>query len=42
VSDRQGIALSIRQRISQRGGEVLIKSTIGEGTEVQLTLSQSA
>ena len=42
VSDRQGIALSIRQRIAQRGGEALIKSTIGEGTEVQLTLPRSA
>ena len=42
VSDRQGIALSIRQRIAHRGGEVLIKSTIGEGTEVQLTLPRSA
>jgi signal transduction histidine kinase len=41
-SDRQGIALSIRQRITQRGGEVLIKSTVGEGTEVQLTLPRSA
>jgi signal transduction histidine kinase len=41
VSDRQGIALSIRQRIAQRGGEALIKSTIGEGTEVQLTLPRS-
>jgi signal transduction histidine kinase len=42
VNDRQGIALSIRQRIAQRGGEVTIKSTIGEGTEVQLTLPRIA
>ncbi|MGC2486140.1 MAG: PspC domain-containing protein [Acidimicrobiales bacterium] len=42
VSDRQGIALSIRQRITQRGGEVVLKSTIGEGTEVQLTLPRNA
>ena len=41
-SDRQGIALSIRQRITQRGGEVSIKSTIGEGTEVQLIPAASS
>lgn len=37
-ADRQGIALSIRQRIAQRGGAVAIKSILGEGTEVQLTM----
>ena len=30
-ADRQGIALSIRQRIAQRGGEAVIKSTVGDG-----------
>jgi signal transduction histidine kinase len=41
MGDRQGIALSIRQRITQRGGQAIIKSTIGEGTEVRLTLPRS-
>ncbi len=37
-SDRQGIALSIRQRMAQRGGTVVLKSTPSAGTDVQLTL----
>jgi signal transduction histidine kinase len=41
-SDRQGIALSIRQRITQRGGTVSITSTLGAGTEVQLSLPRSS
>jgi signal transduction histidine kinase len=40
-SDRQGIALSIRQRVAQRGGTVTLKSTLGEGTEVQLSLART-
>jgi signal transduction histidine kinase len=41
ASDRQGIALSIRQRMSQHGGEATINTTIGTGTEVQLRLARS-
>jgi signal transduction histidine kinase len=41
-NDRQGIALSIRQRVTQRGGTVTLKSTRGEGTEVQLSLPRTA
>lgn len=41
ASDRQGIALSIRQRMSQHGGEATINSTVGTGTEVQLRLARS-
>ncbi len=41
-ADRQGIALSIRQRITQRGGSVTIKSTPGQGTDVQITMPRSA
>ncbi|MCU1364094.1 MAG: hypothetical protein JWM55_1922 [Acidimicrobiaceae bacterium] len=37
-SDRHGIALSIRQRMQLQGGSATIKSIIGAGTEVQLTL----
>jgi signal transduction histidine kinase len=40
-NDRQGIALSIRQRVVQRGGTVTLKSTLGEGTEVQLSLPRT-
>jgi signal transduction histidine kinase len=41
-NDRQGIALSIRQRVTQRGGTVTLKSALGEGTEVQLSLARTA
>ena len=41
-NDRQGIALSIRQRMTQRGGTVTLKSTLGKGTEVQLSLPRAA
>ena len=41
-SDRQGITLSIRQRITQHGGTVSLKSTLGVGTEVQLALPRSS
>ncbi len=37
-SDRQGIALSIRQRMTLRGGTVVLKSHPAMGTDVQLTL----
>jgi signal transduction histidine kinase len=37
-ADRQGIALSIRQRMSQLGGEVSINTVAGDGTEVQLVM----
>lgn len=36
--DRQGIALSIRQRMLQHGGTVSLKSSLEVGTEVQLAL----
>ena len=38
ASDRQGIALSIKQRMNQHGGYATIRSTPGSGTEVQLIL----
>jgi len=41
-SDRQGIALSIRQRMTQHGGTASIKSILGAGTEVQLCLPRSS
>jgi signal transduction histidine kinase len=37
-SDRQGIALSIRQRMLQHGGTASLKSALEVGTEVQLAL----
>jgi signal transduction histidine kinase len=40
-ADRQGVALSIRQRMSQLGGEAFINTEIGSGTEVQLVLPRS-
>jgi len=40
-ADRQGVALSIRQRMSQLGGEAVIHTEVGAGTEVQLVLSRT-
>jgi signal transduction histidine kinase len=40
-ADRQGIALSIRRRMSQFGGEAFINTSEGEGTEVQLVMPRS-
>jgi signal transduction histidine kinase len=42
ASDRQGIALSIKQRMTQIGGGTLIRSTLGHGTEVELVLPLAA
>ena len=40
-ADRQGIALSIRQRMSQLGGDAFINTEMGSGTEVQLAMPRS-
>jgi signal transduction histidine kinase len=40
-ADRQGIALSIRQRMSQLGGDAVINTAVGAGTEVQLVMPRS-
>ena len=40
--DRQGIAESIRGRMERAGGEALITTTPGEGTEVELRLATVA
>jgi signal transduction histidine kinase len=40
-ADRQGIALSIRQRMSNLGGEAFINTAVGSGTEVQLVMPRS-
>jgi signal transduction histidine kinase len=40
-ADRQGIALSIRQRMSQLGGEAFITTEVGSGTEVQLVMPRT-
>ena len=40
-SDRQGIALSIKQRMAQFGGESFINTSVGAGTEVQLVMPRS-
>ena len=37
-ADRQGIEVSITQRLKQRGGTAKIRSAPGTGTEVQLTI----
>jgi len=40
-NDRKGIALSIRQRMGQLGGEAFINTAVGSGTEVQLVMPRS-
>ena len=40
-ADRQGIALSIKQRMAQYGGESFINTSVGAGTEVQLVMPRS-
>jgi signal transduction histidine kinase len=36
--DRQGIARSIRDRMSRHGGSVAIRSAPGQGAEVELSM----
>lgn len=38
-ADRHGIRDSIRARVESVGGRVRISSTLGEGTEVELTVA---
>jgi signal transduction histidine kinase len=40
-ADRHGLADSIRGRMERHGGEVRLRSTIGGGTEVQLTMPRT-
>jgi signal transduction histidine kinase len=40
-ADRQGIAMSIRQRVSQLGGEAFVTTAVGDGTEVQLVMPRT-
>jgi len=41
-ADRRGLAESIRARMARRGGAAAIRSVVGEGTEVSLTMPRSA
>ena len=41
-ADRKGLAESIRARMERRGGSATIRSTLGEGTEVVLTMPRTA
>jgi signal transduction histidine kinase len=40
-ADRRGIALSIRERMGQLGGEASINTVVGSGSEVQLVMPRS-
>ena len=40
--DRKGVAESIRARMARRGGSATVKSVLGEGTEVALTMHRAA
>jgi signal transduction histidine kinase len=40
--DRKGLAESVRARMARRGGSAVIRSALGEGTEVTLTMPRSA
>jgi signal transduction histidine kinase len=39
--DRRGITLSIRQRIGQHDGTTVVKSILGAGTEIELTVPRT-
>jgi signal transduction histidine kinase len=41
-TDRHGLADSIRGRMERHGGTVGLRTTVGEGTEVQLTMPRAA
>ncbi len=38
--DRQGLAASIHARVEQLGGSAVVRSTVGDGTDVALTMSR--
>ncbi len=40
--DRKGLAESVRARMTRRGGSAAVRSALGEGTEVTLTMPRSA
>jgi signal transduction histidine kinase len=40
-ADRRGITLSISQRIAHFGGDAVIKSVVGVGTEIELSIPRS-
>jgi signal transduction histidine kinase len=40
-ADRQGIAQSIKARMARYGGTAVIRSSPGEGTEVELSMPKS-
>jgi len=40
--DRKGVAESIRGRVTRRGGTAIVRSTLGEGTEVSLAMPRAA
>ena len=42
AADRQGIANSIEGRLERVGGEAVVESVVGEGTEVRFTLPRRA
>jgi signal transduction histidine kinase len=41
-ADRKGLAESVRARMARRGGSATIRSVLGEGTEVSLTMPRAA
>ena len=40
-ADRKGLAESMRARMARRGGNAVIRSAPGEGTEVSLTMPRT-
>ncbi len=40
--DRKGLAESVKARMARRGGSATVKSVLGEGTEVALTMHRAA
>jgi signal transduction histidine kinase len=42
ADDRKGVAESIKARMARRGGSATVKSVLGEGTEVALTMHRAS
>ena len=42
AAERQGIANAIEGRLERVGGEAVVESVVGEGTEVRFTLPRRA
>lgn len=40
-ADRHGLARSIRGRVERRGGRIVVRSTVGKGTEIRISMPRT-